>query len=138
MANPETRHETADAPASIPAYGILLTVIFVTLSAFGVWALLNLAWRAPPPRAAPFATQARPLDSAPRLQENPTADLGELNRRMQRRLHGVGWINRSAGIVHMPIDRAMDLLIERGAADAAPAEPRAHERPARSTQQAEH
>ena len=136
MANSEPRHETADAPASIPTYGLLLTMIFVALSALGVWALLNLVWRAPLPRAEPFATNARPVGSAPRLQVNPQADLRELNRRMERRLHTVGWVDRGVGIVHMPIDRAMERLVERRTPETVPAAPR-HERPTRHARQTE-
>jgi hypothetical protein len=31
-----------------------------------------------------------------------------------RRLSSYGWVDREAGIVRIPIDRAMDLLAERG------------------------
>ena len=131
MANSETRHEIRDVPPSIPAYAILLIIIFVTGSAFGVWGLLNLEWPAPPARPSPFANEAQPIGSSPRLQVNPQADLARLNRRMEKRLHSVGWINRNAGIVHMPIDRAMDLLVERGSPDTVLRAPRLHGPPTR-------
>lgn len=147
MANSETQHEMRDAPPSIPAYVILFMVIFVTLSAFGVWGLVNIAWRAPPPRPTPFAAEAPPGGTAPppvspapppRLQLNPEADLAALHRRMEERLHDVGWVNRGAGIVYMPIDRAMDLLVKRGSPDAAFDAMRSYELPARLAQEAGH
>ncbi|HET8700394.1 MAG TPA: hypothetical protein VFL97_01865 [Nitrococcus sp.] len=93
--------------------------VFVTGSAFGVWGLVHLQWPAPPPFPNPFANEPQPPSPAPHLQVNPQADLARLNRRMEKRLNSAGWINRRTGIVHIPIDRAMDLLIKRGASSIA-------------------
>ena len=135
MASSDTRHEAADAPAWIPTYGLVLTVIFVALSALGVGALLNVLWRAPP-SSGPLVGHAPPIGSAPRLQVNPEAEWRAFHRRMENRLHAAGWVDRDAGIVHMPIDRAMDLLIERQAPNAVATSPR-HEQPAESARQTE-
>ncbi len=50
----------------------------------------------------------------PRLQVNPTADLAISEKASESELHSYGWVDRSAGVVHLPIERAMQLLIERG------------------------
>lgn len=114
-AKSKPQHEPRGAWPSVPTYAILFMAVFVTGSAFGVWGLVHLQWPAPPPFPNPFANEPQPPSSAPHLQVNPAADLARLNHRMEKRLHSVGWINRQAGIVHIPIDRAMDLLIKRGA-----------------------
>lgn len=51
---------------------------------------------------------------APRLQSSPARDLAILQARSAAILDGYGWIDRSQGIVHIPIDRAMQLVMERG------------------------
>jgi hypothetical protein len=52
----------------------------------------------------------------PRLQVNPKLDLGRLETQENARLNGFGWANRDAQIAHIPIERAMQLLTERGIA----------------------
>ena len=50
---------------------------------------------------------------APRLQTDPHADLAQLRAREQAQLDGYGWVDRGAGTVHIPIDRAMELFVQR-------------------------
>ena len=51
---------------------------------------------------------------APRLQADPFAELDELRLAEEARLTSYGWAEGSAENAHIPIDRAMDLLVERG------------------------
>jgi hypothetical protein len=51
---------------------------------------------------------------SPHLQINPHDDLMALRAREDAELTTYGWVNRSNGIVRIPIQRAMDLLLERG------------------------
>lgn len=51
---------------------------------------------------------------APRLQADPAVDLVALRANEDARLHTYGWVDRKAGVVHIPIERAMDLLLDRG------------------------
>jgi hypothetical protein len=51
---------------------------------------------------------------APRLQVDPAADLIELRAREDARLHTYGWVDKKAGVIHIPIERAMDLVLQRG------------------------
>ena len=53
----------------------------------------------------------------PRLQTQPARDLRRLRAEEEARLNSYGWIDRSAGVAHIPIDQAMDLLLERGLPD---------------------
>jgi hypothetical protein len=50
----------------------------------------------------------------PRLQTNPRADLRELRESEDKRLDSYGWVDRNAGIVHIPIDDAIKLTLQRG------------------------
>ncbi len=37
----------------------------------------------------------------------------ELTRRQRRQLNSFGWVDREHGLVHIPVERAIDLLVER-------------------------
>jgi hypothetical protein len=50
----------------------------------------------------------------PQLQSDPAADLHKYLIAKERELTSYGWINEKAGIVRIPIDRSIDLLISRG------------------------
>jgi len=56
----------------------------------------------------------RPQYPAPRLQVAPHVDLAALRSREEAELNGYGWVDRKAGAVRIPIDRAMDLIVQRG------------------------
>ncbi|MEE7459776.1 hypothetical protein MPAR168_23200 [Methylorubrum populi] len=71
----------------------------------------------------PLVQEARTFP-APRLQQNPEADLAALLREQRAKLGGYAWIDREKGIARMPIEKAMRRLAERGnAAYAAPLQP---------------
>lgn len=56
----------------------------------------------------------RPPPPSPRLQVTPAADLYEMRQQEDLRLHTYGWIDQSKGVARIPIDRAMDLIAQRG------------------------
>jgi hypothetical protein len=66
-------------------------------------------------REYPLAVgQETRLPPEPRLQTNPREDLRELREQEDRILHSYQWVDRSAGVVRIPIDRAVRLTLERG------------------------
>lgn len=67
----------------------------------------------PPP---PIMIEARmPHEPpAPRLQSDPFVELELLRSAEARRLTSYGWTEGSAENAHIPIDRAMDLMVEQG------------------------
>ncbi len=71
------------------------------------------AAREDPPRP-PLGAAAGRLPPEPRLQTTPAADLRKLRAREHEILASYGWVDRAAGTVRIPIDRAMELLLERG------------------------
>jgi len=50
----------------------------------------------------------------PRLQARPALDLKKLREFEETRLHSYGWVDRSNGVVWIPIDRAMEMVLEKG------------------------
>lgn len=53
----------------------------------------------------------------PRLEVKPGASLTQLRAVEDVDLNSYGWIDRNAGTVRIPIDRAMQLLLDRGLPD---------------------
>jgi hypothetical protein len=54
------------------------------------------------------------LFPAPRLQVNPDVELVTVKKEDLDRLNGYGWIDKKAGVAHIPIDRAIDILTKTG------------------------
>ena len=68
---------------------------------------------APPPSPIAEANERR-LPAGPLLQRDPEGELAAMRHEMTERLSGYGWIDEGAGVAHIPIDKAMDLLVESG------------------------
>jgi hypothetical protein len=65
-----------------------------------------------------------PQPAPPQLMAEPGADAARINGGSRARLQGYRWQDRQAGVVTIPIDRAMDLLVQRSAqASPTPAAP---------------
>lgn len=96
----------------------LTCFILALLGAY--WALrANLRQPAPPP---PVAAQAPPTPQ-PRLLVNPEAELEQFLQEKLARLHGYGWVDRDSGIAHIPIEQAMQQIVEHGLPRWPPAGP---------------
>ena len=50
----------------------------------------------------------------PQLIKEPGSERQQVSLAAQTRLKTYGWIDRQAGVTHIPIARAMQLLVERG------------------------
>ncbi|MEP6810905.1 MAG: hypothetical protein ABI992_11735, partial [Chthoniobacterales bacterium] len=50
----------------------------------------------------------------PQLQANPAVDLARMQFADDEALHHYGWVDKQHGVLRIPIDRAMDLIVERG------------------------
>jgi hypothetical protein len=60
------------------------------------------------------AGQELRLPPAPRLQVTPRQDLRDLRAREDQVLNSYQWVDRSAGVVRIPIAEAMKKTVERG------------------------
>jgi hypothetical protein len=60
-----------------------------------------------------FVESKPPVPPEPRLQVSPQADLQEYLQQQREALTSYGWISRPEGTVRIPIDRAMELVVER-------------------------
>ncbi|HSV21235.1 MAG TPA: hypothetical protein VLR71_22690 [Casimicrobiaceae bacterium] len=66
--------------------------------------------------ANPAASPAGAVAEAPRLEAAPAQDIVAYRTEKDRLLHGYAWVDRSQGIVRIPIERAMTLLVQQQAA----------------------
>jgi len=121
-------HETTDASPfyiGLFALGLVLMIALVLpLLGWTFWRLEAAAQRADP-RQSPLAGDQTP--PAPRLEEQPGDELANLRRGEHRRLSSYGWIDRQQRMVRVPVERAIEILAERGLpelqAPIAPAKP---------------
>lgn len=113
---PHSGHETSDADVgALAKFGIGLAVLCAVALAL-MFAMLSFfegenARTAPPP--SPLAAQ-RGLPPGPRLQVLPEKDMAHLQAAEDSVLNSFGWVMREAGIVRIPIDRALELTAQRG------------------------
>ena len=61
------------------------------------------------------------LPPAPRLQIHAVANWDTYRNAEVNRLTTYGWLNRESGAVHVPVDRAIELILERGVGPLPPA-----------------
>ena len=109
----ETRHEERDIRPKV------VLVFAGALAALSMLTLLSMGWlwrvsRAPEVSIPAMLRQPERLRPGPRLQVSPAKDLQEMRAVEERRLHSYRWIDLEAGIVSVPIERAMEILAERG------------------------
>ena len=62
---------------------------------------------------SPFA-ESRQLPLGPQLQVNPREDWLKYREQQEQSLETYAWENRGSGIVRVPIERAMELLLQKG------------------------
>jgi len=115
-------YETTDvSPRAvwIVAAGIVVSVVLVVICVtwtFHHFVRRDLASekRSEIDRVTAAVAATRPQFPAPRLQVAPETDLAALRTREQAELNNYGWVDRQAGVVRIPIERAMDLVVQRG------------------------
>ena len=66
------------------------------------------------PPALPIAEHGNPLPPEPRLQKSPRQDLKAMRTREDWQLNHYFWVDKGKGIVAIPIDRAMQIVAQRG------------------------
>ena len=136
---PEEIHETSDINVrGIVSFGVLLIILAIVVHV-GLWffyqglnkwyernnAAANpmeqpLAAAATPPTAAESETTKQATERMvatfpePRLLPDEYRDYEAYKKRIDQQLNSYTWINKNGGSVRIPIDRAMELIAERG------------------------
>jgi len=100
--------DVAGRPVLLAAIGLAIVLLLV---AGGQLLLLrHYAERAPEGGIQAEAPAEARTPPEPRLLVDPRSALLELRAEEDALLHGYAWVNREAGIVRIPIERAIDVL----------------------------
>ena len=115
--HPEIRSEKTDAdPSAIVrflVYLVLGTVAGVILLRWRFVTLVVVEQRQQPPPPV-MKAEVPPQPPLPRLEIDPPTDLARYREEQRKDLDSFGWVDRPAGVVHIPIDEAMRIVAERG------------------------
>jgi hypothetical protein len=116
--NPGVHHETTDVNISAIILSGVALIVSAVLISFVVWVLFKYFESREARRLTPeyplAATQAIRVPPEPRLQTNPREDLQDLRAQENQILNSYGWIDKNTGVVRIPIDEAMKLVVQRG------------------------
>lgn len=114
---PESTYEHTDANTGV----IVRFLVWLAVSAVIIHVGLGFMYQLFIDRSVeadqpyPLATgQEERLPPAPRLQQFPRNDIYQFRTDENALLERYGWMNREAGIVHIPIEEAMRITVERG------------------------
>ena len=112
-----TGHETRDASVRL----VVITLGFLAVGAaavcflvYGIFVYLagHPLATAPPNPMSTSAQQQFPPE--PRITDHPAIEIQQLHAEEDSILSTYGWTNKTDGIVRIPIDRAMELSLQRG------------------------
>jgi hypothetical protein len=118
-------YETRDADSGgIFKFLVYLTLILVFsfLASWGVFRYFAKERSELLPNSAFAGASQSP--ASPQLQVNPRQEMLNFRAQQEQSLESYAWENRSAGTVRVPIERAMELLLQKGVpvtSEAAPA-----------------
>lgn len=108
--------EAADVPVRSVGFALiaimgLLVVILAVLAAFYRFEVGRTLEARPTP---PALAEVEVTPPKPHVLDDQLAQRRVIEADAAARLSGYGWVDRQAGIAHIPIDRAMAILAERG------------------------
>ncbi len=118
-------HEASDLePRAIAIFGLTLAAALVVCLIVAAWMFGFFATRRAQEDVPPSPLARVEPPAGPVLQVNALNDRERLRAEEDSILSTYAWVDRGAGTVRIPIDRAMQLLAERGLpAAAAKSEP---------------
>jgi hypothetical protein len=112
-----TGYETRDADVRDIAFtlaGLAVAAAMVFVLVYGIFRYLEyhpLTETQPSPMAETAGPQFPP---APRIEVHPAIEIEALHAQENAILSTYGWTDKKAGVVRIPIDRAMELQLQRG------------------------
>jgi hypothetical protein len=96
--------------------GLSITIIASLFILWGLFSFFNKRIEAefpvkPEERNQPVEVKVPPQ---PRLQSNPRTDLRAVRESEDQLIHHYSWIDKDKGVVRIPVERAMEILAQRG------------------------
>jgi hypothetical protein len=122
----EVGHETRDLnTCGIAAIGCLFLISMAVILAIATGVLSLLSGQLPQLAYPPTGLSNAPaptLPPQPQLEAVPGQSLEQLRAQEDKLLSTYGWIDKSAGVVRIPITRAMDIIAQKGLPARSPSE----------------
>jgi hypothetical protein len=123
--NPQVRHEPTDINVrGVIGFGIGLFICttLVALVLIGMFKMLRAGFTPKELKPSPLLVNHQPPQpqetpaefSEPRLQTDYFQDLKKIREGWDQDLNSYGWVDKNAGIAHIPIEKAMELTLQRG------------------------
>ena len=116
---PGAKYEHTDIDTSVGYKFALWLSVAMVISVFIVYGTFYFFERRA--KAADTAAQKYPLAATserqmpvPALQNQPFRDIYQLRHGEDEKLTGYGWVDKDGGVTHIPIDRAMEVMLQRG------------------------
>ena len=117
--NPKVDHERKDINArTVTATGVGFGLLTVAVG-FGMWFIFDHFLKREAGRSAlppPLSAEAPTAPPEPRLQASPPVDLKTMRQEEDMVLKNYAWIDPDGGVVRVPSDRAMEMMVQRGPA----------------------
>jgi uncharacterized iron-regulated membrane protein len=112
---PQRRYETRDVTARTMVWSALGLILLTGAGLVSSWIVMKyfVTVQKLGPPASPF-DQSRTLPPPPRLSVKPELNLKQWQAEEKARLSEYGWVDRNPGVVRIPIERAMQISLERG------------------------
>lgn len=114
--NPGAGHELSDLnPKNIALFGAALALIIgaTLVASYGLFQFFYTGVTRARPLPSPLSYSREPTPE-PRLSVNPGEDLATLRAEENNVLNSYDWVDRDKGIVRIPIERAIEILAQRG------------------------
>jgi hypothetical protein len=115
--NPGTDHEHSDINVrAIIWFVVVLAVIVIAvdISMYGLFKAFNYMETRNEPVVSPLALPPGQPPGPPGLPTTPWSDLKKFRAEQEAYLHGYGWIDETAGVARVPIEKAKALLLKQG------------------------
>jgi hypothetical protein len=105
----------SDVPFSTIKRVFVASLVIVAVIQVGIWAMYQYLRTQDQRRnvSRTFLDVAPPVPPEPRLQVNPQQEFQQYLRGQQETLKSYAWTSRAEGRVRIPIDRAMELVVEK-------------------------
>jgi hypothetical protein len=105
--------------------GLAVAGVIIHFALIGLYNVLNNYQKSHQPPQNPLATSTysatrdlTPRDilkfPEPRLEANERTELNSFRSEEEQKLNSYGWVDQNAGVVHIPIEQAMQIVAQRG------------------------
>ena len=118
--NPDDRQGQGHDTHDVPARPLLVSLLLLAAGCAGALLLMRWSFDLLEARARAKDRPGHPLASEhqtpppPRLQADPPAEYADFAAAERELLEQPGWIDPDAGVVRLPVERALELVLEEG------------------------